>query len=145
MTLMLLTFFACGMQADPVLTPRERLIATRFEKKEALDSLYRDYGGGSAVGFVAEQNEAVLSEMDAEDGEAAEFVKGLADMVETTVAGADREVFDSDCLMVGQGHTVSFLTPKGKAFFEKASTVRQCRRVATLDAQIQDLERTISE
>ena len=137
---MTLALLACGTSADPTLSPEERIVALRFEKKAALDELYAAYGGGSAADFVEEQNGMALQELAKEDAQVAEAAKGWADALTNTVKGADREMFEADCLRLGEGHNVSFFTNKAKAFFEQPSSVNACRDIAKKARDIAKLQ-----
>ena len=131
MIILLSTFFlACDTVATQLKSPEEQLIDLRFEQKEAMDSLYTEYGGGSLVENINKNSDSVTDEN----------AKGFLSALKTTVSSTDRATFEAGCLELGQGKNVPFFTKKAKTFFAKPETIASCKASALRDLEIQKLE-----
>jgi hypothetical protein len=130
MILLSTVFFACDTIQTQLKSPEEQLIDLRFEQKNAMDSLYTEYGGGSLVENINKNSDSVTDKN----------AKGFLSALKTTVASTDRATFESGCLELGQGKNVPFFTEKAKTFFAKPETLAVCKASALRHLEIQKLE-----
>jgi hypothetical protein len=126
----LLGFDACA-------SPEKRLFTARQELRRLEDALYVQYGGSGAVTQVYDATRPKASmesgKLDNLTGEI--FLNAAKEM--------DRAQFFADCLRVGQGERVAFLTEQGRAFFSQDATVKACSQIAEKTSSVQRLEAEI--
>ncbi len=130
LTSLLFLFSGCDVIDAQLKSPEEQLIDLRFEQKEAMNTLYTEYGGGSLVENINKNSDSVTDEN----------AKGFLSAIKTTVASTDRATFEAGCLDLGQGKSVPFFTEKAKTFFAKPETISACKTNALRHLEIQKIE-----
>ena len=122
-------------------SPAEQLIDARFKQKSELDALYTEYGGGTlAQNIEANSNDAEKSLKPEEEG-----IKGFLNVLKNTVKETDRDVFDTQCIDLGSGKDVNFLSEKARNFFAQSTTLDKCKNIALIQVKIASLEQQVAQ
>ena len=128
---LLLSLSACS-------TPEEKLADTRRELNSMEDALFQQYGGSQVA------NEIDANARKESNNDAGPLGAILGQVMGNTAREMDRATFIGDCVNVGRGAHVPFITDKGRAFFTQQSTVDACTKIAAKAAEVEHLEAEVA-
>lgn len=145
--MLFLTFFlACDtIESQLNLTsPEEQLIDLRFEYKSNMDALYQSYGGNEIIeninANVDDASSNIQHNTDNDSQASQQVARQLMSTLKNTVSTQDRLQFEQDCLQIGNGHNVPFVTTKASTFFSQPTTIEGCKKAALQQIKIQQIE-----
>lgn len=124
--LIVVVTFVCACSKE------SEFIDAREEVRNVMARLYVAYGGGAiARAATRDVRKAGIRHNGARD-ESTIAAEGM-------IRDVDRTMFESQCLEVGRGRTVFFLTAKARTFFSKPEVRETCRAAATADLKARRL------
>jgi hypothetical protein len=124
----------------------DELIDARRARRDMLDALYSQYGGGALAKELqtgAQSEEQKLAQQPAQEGKDA--ARELLKTVGNAVGEVDRVAFEEQCNTLGGGGRPVILNDKAKAFFAGDEAGERCKTVAKLSMKIAALERELGD
>lgn len=112
-------------------SPQDRLVRLKLERIELLDALYGEYGGGS----VAKAAGAAATQVQANTG-----ASSIVDLLVGAVGEGDRQMFEANCGLIGDGERPATFSTKASEFFGQAAIKTRCIKMGTLSREIKTLE-----
>jgi len=133
MRIVVMLLIAVGLLAGCP-SKQDRLVSLRTDKREALDKLYAEYGGGD---LVVESKKGNQPKPDPGVGGA------LVQAIGNAIGEADRSLFEEHCLALGGGNRPPILTDKAQNYFAREDVQKRCRKIAALALEVSALEREL--
>ncbi|MCC6159412.1 MAG: hypothetical protein IT350_15285 [Deltaproteobacteria bacterium] len=112
-------------------SPEEQVVRLRAERREKLDTLYRQFRG------IPEPGPAAVP------GPVPPLSGDIEDMAEGMLENADRAIFEKNVSAVGRGELPLTILPEGRTFFERSDVRKSAQRIYEIEITIESTEKRL--
>lgn len=127
-----------GLLLSACTSPEDRLVEKKIRLRALEDSLFADYGGSEWANRA--NINARSTNAQASDDLASSVANALGSVIGNAANDLDRDLFVSNCLLLGQGERPQVLSAQARKYFGQSSTLQRCLELAQRTADVARME-----